>query len=274
MVTFYVKKYNLLLINVGIESMKVVIRFIIISLVLLQSIYCVADTKKKITLKPNNANSFNNYLKVLREMEFNSFLNGTSSFSITKVTPEEIVNNYKQDPEASDVIYKYKQVRIEGVISRLQQDTFKKYYFNASNPNSNELITIYLSPRDPQLYKYKGGEKIDIICYGIGMQYGRPTFENCQLPKSYINSRYAPIIRHSVSVVSKDYKPQSQKELNYIILYKSIENYIEKDCFESVEKCIDTTLMIIKGTSLEEALEEYKPIVDKYQDIPELPPYE
>lgn len=231
------------------------------------------ETKVELpSLKPDNQHSFDNFIKVIKQLETESFLKGQSIFSLKTVTPREIILDYKKDTTTADKLYKGRFIRIKAVVVDIRKDAFNKYYFETHGNDSKDRVIIYFDPQDSRYVQYKAGDSIDLACYGQGIKIAFPQFGQCMFATDYINKEYNAIEQHIALATQANYQPISKKELSTIILYKSIEPKIKDACKKSVQDCLNQTLTELKNEPNSEAAAKYAPINEKYANLPNLPP--
>jgi len=226
------------------------------------------------SLTPNNQHSFDNFIKAIKQLETESFLTGKSIFSIKTVTPRDVIQDYKKDPNAADKIYKGRPIRIKATVVSINKNAFNRFYIETHGNNPKERVNIYFNPADGRYVQYKSGSQIDLVCYGQGINIAFPSFDQCVFSTDYISKEYGLIEQHIAQATQKNYEPISKKELSTIVLYKTIEPVIEEACKKSIKECLNQTLTQLQTEPDAGAVAKYAPVNEKYAHLPNLPPKE
>lgn len=231
-----------------------------ISLLILSFTLSLAAHAEDVKYKPDNMQSYNNYIDIILDNEKGAFLSGGNNLlvrDIPNINSSEAIADYKANELKANKKYKGKQIRIKTIATAIKEGIANKPYITANGKNSFENIIIYINPDDDRYLDISKGDKVDLICEGDGVLMGSPIFDNCQFSKDYIEAKITTTTKEA-QLLTDDSTIKTTKATKVLhAIYIINEKEIEKACIDNnVKKCITATETAVKKLK-ESALKKY-----------------
>lgn len=105
---------------------------------------------------------------------------------IPKISAEQLIQEYRNNPLQYDEIYDGKLVRIAEAISAIKATTNHQIYLTVDGKDKFEFISLYVDRKDENILSLRKGDIVDKICKVTNYNDIRPRLVDCQDTITYI----------------------------------------------------------------------------------------
>lgn len=202
-------------------------------------------------IQPKNNIAFDNACNALKNDEVSTFTKHQNSLLSDRISKaysaSSLISLYSKNELKANKVLSGKWISVKTVASEIGQNIKGDAYIKADGNNQFESILLNVNKDDDRVLNLEKNDKIDLACKSSKYIMHTPVLDGCifrdQLAEKLIND-----------LISCQLKPEIKKDDIFkkhiaLIIYKSIEDKIEKTCLNGTEKqCLDIITNITKDS--------------------------